>query len=690
MATDEELGTERAIRASLGLAGPAFLGRFGRLTPVQVAAIPPLLDGRDALVSAPTAGGKTEAVAAPLAARHLSARGAGLSLLYVCPTRALVNDLYRRLATPLESLGIELGAKTSDHPVTAHDPLAPWLITTPESLDSLLVRRPRDLVGVTALVLDEIHLLDGTPRGDQLRMLMARLSRLRRAAVERGDRDARAGFQTVLISATAAEPAALASAFAPAAVQITVAGTRSILTLGTRLASVQTLCEALRAIPRREAAKLLVFTRSRADCEEVAAALTGRAPYGRDVFAHHGSLSRRARMAAESAFHHAAQAVFVATTTLELGIDIGDIDWVVQFGPPQSVKSFLQQIGRGCRRQKDVTRVLAIARSAAEEVLFEVILSLARQGKIERPTRVFAASVLVQQVASYLLQRSSGTVGRPEILELVGGQTDAADLDLVLGAMAERALLIAARGGRFAAGPELERWFESQPRKLHTNLGQARDTLAIFDAETHEHLGEVQRSGLPAAGRVAFGGRSGTLTTATDGRAYLARGGAGEATAPSYWTVRSPMSAELASAIREHLGIPEDVVPLVPLGPDAVAVFPFLGGAGTRALAAHLRLRGAKVRGGTDVAIVLRAPPGVEQLRLDDTTLAAAVATCWKSLERLQEPGAHAGVVPDGVRRRQVTDRLIASGVARAAAAFRELRPFEGPAAEVLAHFARS
>ncbi|MBI4859997.1 MAG: DEAD/DEAH box helicase [Candidatus Riflebacteria bacterium] len=691
---ESDRALERAILASLRRCGPAFFGRFGRLTPIQRTAIPRLLAGESAVVAAPTAGGKTEAVAAPLAELHLARADAGAALLWVCPTRALVNDLYRRLAPPLERLGIVLGRKTADHPVSRQGRLSPWLITTPESFDSLLVRRPGELVGVRAVVLDEIHLVDGTPRGDQLGILMSRVRRIHRAAVDRGDRDPRSTLQTVLVSATAADPASLAAAFAPGAGVLRVAGSRTIETIGAPLAGGGTVLQALRRIPRSGAAKLLVFTRSRAGCEEVAAELAGQAPWGHHVYAHHGSLSRSTRLAAEEAFHRAAQAVFVATSTLELGIDIGDVDWVVQVGAPPSVTSFLQQIGRGCRRRKDVTRVLGVARGRADEVMFEVILSLARKGEIERPGRIFAASVLVQQIASYLLQRSSGTVGRPEIEALLADPDGVVDpagpalhLQAVLVAMTEQGLLTVARGGRYGIGPTLERWFETDPRKLHTNMGQVRDTVAVFDAGTHEHLGDVQRSGIPAAGPVAFAGRTGHLTTTADGRAYLDRSGPGPAQAPRYFTAPMPISLGLAQAVREHLGIPVGVVPVIPAGPGRIAVFPFLGGAGTRALAAHLAGSGLRIRAAGDASITLDAAPSPAALRLDPRTLERAVATCWKRLERLQEPGAHARLVPIDIRRRQVVERLLATGVVEVAATFSEVRELAGPEADLLAAF---
>lgn len=683
------LARERAILASLRRAGSAFFGRFGRLSPIQAAAIPTVLSGADTMLCAPTAGGKTEAVAAPLAERHLADPPDGLALLYVCPTRALVNDLHRRLQAPLARLGIAIGRKTSDHPVTSRGRLEPWLVTTPESFDSLLVRRPADLTGVRAVVLDEIHLFDGTPRGDQLRLLMARLRRVHEAAVARGDRPAAARLQTVLVSATMADPEGTAVLYAPGATAVRVEGKREIQTLGTQLGSAGTIGRALASLPRDEARKVLIFARSRAECEEVASALSGKPPYGHHVFAHHASLSRRARMAAEEAFHRAAYAVFVATTTLELGIDIGDVDWVVQFGPPASVGSFLQQIGRGCRRRRDVTKVLAVARGAAEEIVFEVLLAMARRGAVERPSRVLAASVLVQQTASYLLQRSSGTVGRAELEALLGPAAPAFsdDLRAVLASMVEHELLVGARGGRFAVGPALERWFERDPRKLHTNLGMPRGMVAVYDADTHEHLGDVQRRGVPAAGRVAFGGRGGSVSRSEDRRIYLARQGREGGSAPTYWTQRGAMSLALAQGIREQLGLPAQLVAVLRSSDEKSILFTFLGGCANQALAAHLRLGGTTVRRIGDVAITVDHPPLVGKCRASPEELARAAETVWKQIERLQDAGAHAALVPEAVRCRQVLARIADEGAAGVIGGWRELASLEGNLAAVLMPF---
>ncbi|MBI4880451.1 MAG: DEAD/DEAH box helicase, partial [Planctomycetes bacterium] len=180
----------------------AFFGRFANFTSVQEQAIPALLGGRDALLCAPTASGKTEAYAAPLVERMLGAPRCPYRILFISPTRALANDLKRRLEERMAQLGVAFGRHTGEHKerVEGHPPEV--AVMTPESLDSLLARRAAALAGVISVVLDEVHVLDGTPRGDHARLLLHRL-----------DQCAAARPQRVAASATVDRPAEVAGRY---------------------------------------------------------------------------------------------------------------------------------------------------------------------------------------------------------------------------------------------------------------------------------------------------------------------------------------------------------------------------------------------------------------------------------------------------------------------------------------------
>ena len=167
------------IRSKLPRCWQPFFSRFGKLTPIQIEAIPVILSGQNALICAPTATGKTEAVIAPISELILGTKNQGkLQCVYVSPTRALVNDLAERLSDPLNEIGLTLGIWTGDHHNFKPDNPSSFLLTTPESLDSTICRFPRMFENVNFALFDELHLIDGSCRGDQLMILIKRLQNL--------------------------------------------------------------------------------------------------------------------------------------------------------------------------------------------------------------------------------------------------------------------------------------------------------------------------------------------------------------------------------------------------------------------------------------------------------------------------------------------------------------------------------
>jgi ATP-dependent Lhr-like helicase len=163
------------------------------LRPLQEAAVEPLLAGRDALLLAPTAGGKTEAAVFPLLSRMASDGWTGLSVLYVCPLRALLNNLEPRLSSYAAWLGRRAALWHGDTGAGARQRLlmdpADLLLTTPESLEAMLVSTkvtPRALfAGLRAVVIDEVHAFAGDDRGWHLLAVLERLSRLAGRPVQR-------------------------------------------------------------------------------------------------------------------------------------------------------------------------------------------------------------------------------------------------------------------------------------------------------------------------------------------------------------------------------------------------------------------------------------------------------------------------------------------------------------------------
>ncbi|SCG34929.1 DEAD/DEAH box helicase [Micromonospora humi] len=327
------------------------------LRPMQEAAVRPLLDGEHALLLAPTAGGKTEAAMFPLLSRMAREDWSGTSVLYVCPLKALLNNLLPRIETYTSWLGRRAALWHGD--VTAGRrrrilrERPDVLLTTPESLESMLVSATVDhdefFRALRTVVVDEVHAFAGDDRGWHLLAVLERLSRVAGRSVQRVGLSATVGNPETLLTwlqgagrdrepgrVVAPElPPALAghTGRPPGDVEVDYVG------------SVHNAAKVLAALHRGE--KRLVFCESRALVEELGQRLRS---LGVTTFLSHASLSAEERRRAEEAFAQERDCVIVATSTLELGIDVGDLDRVVQIGAPRSVAAFLQRIGRTGRR----------------------------------------------------------------------------------------------------------------------------------------------------------------------------------------------------------------------------------------------------------------------------------------------------------------------------------------------------
>ena len=156
---------------------------------------------------------------------------------------------------------------------------------------------------------------------------------------------------------------------------------------------------------QRAVRKTLIFCNARNEVEQVAAYLRQHLPYEAAILVHYSNLDPIMRREIETRFSEATVAICVSSSTLELGVDIGNINDVVLLGPPPSLSSFLQRIGRGARRSQS-TPVLCIYRTPLEEVRFHALLDVAEQevdsDNLEPPDYHFRPSVLVQQIFSFL------------------------------------------------------------------------------------------------------------------------------------------------------------------------------------------------------------------------------------------------------------------------------------------------
>jgi len=557
-------------------AWPAFFARFGRLTPVQRATIPAVLGGESVLVVAATASGKTEAACAPLVERFIGRRSPW-TILYLSPTRALVNDLDARLRSPLDALHLRVERRTGDYHAELTTP-PHVLLTTPESFDSILCRhrRPGDghvLDGVVAVVLDEIHLLHGTARGEQVRWL---LERLRRRLAQAGVRPP----QVVALSATVPDPEAVREAFLPGGAIISVSGGREIEAMTPASASARVEDALLAYLTgRRDKEKILVFCNTRRRVDTLTAAL--RAPLaarGYTAWAHHGSLDRREREQAETEAKEGTGLVIVATSTLEIGIDIGDIDLVVLDGPPPDLSTLLQRIGRGNRRT-GTTRVLACAETPVEALVQSAMIEAARDGWLGPAQRGPQHAVARQQLASVIFAAAKVATPHAALQDLLDTRAAPVVARTLLPALIANGELYEDRSG-VSLGQE---WRDrAATGSIHTNI-EATAGMTVVDEESGAVIARGVAShdghGMRAGGHLLQIQRWDAFRIEVRRVSDPARGNGEWRYAAARMGVRGPGQP---AAVRRYLGIPEGTWPVIHL-PHATYAFHF-GGARRQAV----------------------------------------------------------------------------------------------------------
>jgi ATP-dependent Lhr-like helicase len=345
------------------------------------------------LLVAPTGGGKTLAGFLPTLAELALAPRPGLHTLYISPLKALAADIRRNLTAPLAemALPIRVDDRTGDTSATRRkrqraDP-PEILLTTPESLALLLSYEdaPRMFAGLKRVIVDEIHALAESKRGDLLMLGLARLSALA------------PGLRRVGLSATIEDPAALARflAEAPGEAALLLADPGpdpDIAMLETEAPPPWAGGGGRYAIPRilqeiRRHRTTIVFHNTRAQAELFFRDLWLANSESLPIGLHHGSLSRESRQKVEAAMAAGALRAVVSTGTLDLGIDWGDVDLVIQVGAPKNVKRLVQRIGRANHRYNAPSKALIVPANRFEVVECAAALEAAREHDLDGAPR---------------------------------------------------------------------------------------------------------------------------------------------------------------------------------------------------------------------------------------------------------------------------------------------------------------
>lgn len=406
---------------------------FEKPTEAQAKAIPPILEGKNVLLISPTASGKTEAAMLPILTRLMAdpEKAPGVKVLYITPLRALNRDLLDRLQWWGNKIDLKVAVRHGDTEVRERSFQAKsppdMLITTPETLQAILPGRVmrRHLRAIRFLVIDEVHELAEDKRGSQLSLGIERLRWV-----------AQRDFQLVGLSATIGSPEKIGKFLVGSnrdveVVHVPVARKMRLeilfpeakgpdFQLAGRIFTHPEVAARLRVM--REMIKnhksVILFTNTRSNAEVLASRFK---VWDVDfpVSIHHGSLSKPARITAERALKSGEIRGLVATSSLELGIDVGRIDYVIQYMSPHQVTRLIQRVGRSGHSvgqmadgviitldSDDTLEALVIARRALEENLEEVTVP-------EKPL-----DALSHQIAGLLIQNRKWYYN--EIVELAG------------------------------------------------------------------------------------------------------------------------------------------------------------------------------------------------------------------------------------------------------------------------------
>ncbi|HEY4240039.1 MAG TPA: DEAD/DEAH box helicase [Kofleriaceae bacterium] len=445
-----------------------FRERFGAPTDPQVAGWPRIAAGEDVLIAAPTGSGKTlAAFLACLDALLVRALREPLAdeteILYISPLKALSNDVHRNLEAPLAELTayaaargtiippIRIAVRTGDTPASERAKLAKRpahiLVTTPESLFILLTtEKGRAALGrVRTVIVDEIHAIAGDKRGAHLALSLERLDRL--VTQVRGVAPIRVGLSAtqrpieriarLLVGTRRPLPHIVDGGHRRTidlAIEITddelgaVASNEQFGRLYDRVASLV-----------QQHRSTIVFVNTRRLVERVAAAMEQR--LGEEhVVAHHGSMSRLLRHNAEQKLKYGQVKCAIATTSLELGIDVGTVDLVVQIGSPRSHATLLQRVGRSGHSLGATPKGRLFALTRDQLVECAALVRGVRRGNLDEIVlRVAPLDILAQQIVAIC---AAEEIAEVDLAALVRGATCYADLseaqfEQVLGMLAE-------------------------------------------------------------------------------------------------------------------------------------------------------------------------------------------------------------------------------------------------------------
>ncbi len=410
----------------------AEMGFVGATLP-QSLAFPPVLEDKNVLLIAPTGTGKTEAVLLPLFSKLVEQKleerqKKGIQIIYITPLRALNRDMLKRLTFWAQRLNITVEVRHGDTEIKIRRKQArqppQMLVTTPETLQAILSgsQMRRHLCSVTSVIIDEVHELAESKRGTQLTIALERLYEVTGQE-----------FQRIGLSATIGNPQEAAKFIAGTHRDITIV--QAVLAKNYRynVESPQPtqndyeLAEKIHTAPEAAARirrltelidthkSTLIFVNSRTIAEMLGHRFSELGRH--DIAVHHGSLSKEERASIEEAFKASELKAIICTSTLELGIDIGNVDLVIQYMSPRHVSSLIQRVGRSGHQLKRLSQGTIITVYPDDTLESIAAIENASAAKLE-PVRVHedALDVLAHQIAGITIDKDLVALGELSVL----------------------------------------------------------------------------------------------------------------------------------------------------------------------------------------------------------------------------------------------------------------------------------
>jgi len=569
-----------------------FAGRGWHVRRHQLDLLASARAGRSALLVAPTGAGKTLAGFLPSLVELAQAPDrAGLHTLYISPLKALAVDIARNLEAPVTEMGLPVKIETRTGDTPAHKRARQIarpphiLLTTPEQLALLLAHREAEtfFAGLRRVVLDELHALVTSKRGDLLSLGLMRLFALAPQVT------------TVGLSATVREPEVLArylvpqraGVAAPDIITVKEGARPHIGILESRLApplaghtALHAMEEIYRAI--RDHRLSLVFVNTRMQAEFVFQELWRLNDDGLAIALHHGSLDAGQRRRVEAAMAEGRLKAVVCTSTLDLGIDWGDVDLVINVGAPKGASRLMQRIGRANHRLDEPSKAFLVPANRFEVLECRAALDAVAEAAQDTPdARTGALDVLAQHV---LGRACAGPFDADAFYEEVRGAAPYAglsrrDFDDVVAFVATGgyALRSYERFARIVRGKD-GLWRVANPRvaqqyrlnvgtiveepMLRVRLARPRRAGGMTVVRGGRVLGEVEEyfaEGLTPGDTFVFAGEVLRFEGIHENEVIASRTAAGtDPKVPSYAGGKFPLSSFLASRVRHMIANPDD------------------------------------------------------------------------------------------------------------------------------------